>query len=112
MPLDLFFDAAILLVLGFVLFVLSTFGGNVMSATQAAVDAVVAQLDKVRAEVVGARDVLLARIEEVQSQLDDGVEVVDLTALKAAAQSLDDIVPDPVVEVPVGAPDAVEAPSE
>jgi len=107
MPGDYFFDAAILFAAGFILIIQSRLGKH-MAGQQQAVDAVAAQLQKVRFEVVGVRDVLLARIDELQSQLEDGVEVVDLTALKLAAQSLDDIVPDPVVEVEV----PVEVPAE
>ena len=71
-------------------------------SVQETIDSVVAQLSKARAEIVQARDELLARIAEVQEQLDnvEAPEDVDLTALTAAAQALDDIVPD-APEVPV-----------
>ena len=104
------FDALIFLILAFVLFAVSTTGRHIMSV-QKSIDAVVAQLTKARAEIVQARDELLASIAEVQDQLDnaEAPEDVDLTALTAAAQSLDDIVPDapevpdeePVEDVPV-----------
>ena len=71
-------------------------------SVQETIDSVVAQLSKARAEIVQARDELLASIAEVQEQLDnvEAPEDVDLTALTAAAQALDDIVPD-APEVPV-----------
>lgn len=59
----------------------------IMSATQDAVDAIVAQLGK-------ASDEIKAQIAELEAREPS----VDLTALKAAAQSLDDIVPDAPVE--------------
>lgn len=70
--------------------------GGLMSNVQSAVDAVVAQLVKARSEIVAARDELVAQIADVQEQLDsvERPEDVDLSALSAAAQSLDDIVPD------------------
>ena len=99
------FDALIFLILAFILFAVSTTGRQVMSV-QETIDTVVAQLAKAREEIVQARDELLAGIAEVQEQLDsvEAPEDVDLTALTAAAQSLDDIVPDAVPEVPVEEP--------
>ncbi|QRY51771.1 hypothetical protein [Mycolicibacterium septicum] len=64
-----------------------------MSEVQNAVDAVVAQLAKAKAEIVTA-------IEELRNREPD----VDLSALTAAAQGLDDIVPDAPVEEPVEEP--------
>lgn len=64
----------------------------IMSEVQDAVDAVVAQLGKARAEIV-------AEIANLEAQIGAG-EAPDLTALKAAAQALDDVVPDAPVEVP------------
>jgi len=65
-----------------------------MGAVQDAVDAVVAQLDKAKTEVVN-------EIAALEAQIAAG-ETPDLTALKAAAQGLDDVVPDaPVDEPPV-----------
>ena len=72
-------------------------------STQASVDAVVAQLGKAQVEIT-------TRITEVQAQLDAAqvpAESVDLSALVAAAQALDDIVPD--VEVLVDEPADVVA---
>jgi len=59
-------------------------------STQESVDAIVVQLGK-------AKDELLAEIADVKAQLEAAsvpAETVDLTALTAAAQALDDIVPD------------------
>lgn len=67
--------------------------GARMSEVQDAVDAVVVQLDKAKGEIVAA----IAELEAREPS-------VDLTALKAAAQSLDDVVPDPVVEPPADVP--------
>lgn len=108
------FNAALFAGLGFAILQLSTIGRSLMS-TQAAVDTVVAQLGKAKGEIVAARDELVAKIVDLQNQLDAGVpaEQVDLSGLKAVAQSLDDIVPDAVdetededeeVEVPVEEP--------
>lgn len=61
-----------------------------MSSTQDAVNAVVAQLNKAKGEIV-------AKIADVQAQLDAAnvpAEQVDLSELTAAAQALDDVVPD------------------
>ena len=66
-----------------------------MSA-QDAVNVIVAQLDKAKTEIVG-------KVADLQAQIDNGVpaEQLDLSALVAAAQALDDIVPDaPVDPVP------------
>lgn len=66
-----------------------------MGAAQDAVDAVVVQLDKAKAEIVKA----IADLEVAVA----GGEAPNLDALKAAAQSLDDVVPDaPVEEPPAG----------
>jgi len=108
------FDAAMLAALSFAIFQLTLQGRSIMS-TQAAVDSVVAQLGKAKGEIVAAREELVAKIVDLQNQLDAGVpaEQVDLSGLKAVAQSLDDIVPDAVeetddededVEVPVEEP--------
>jgi hypothetical protein len=59
-------------------------------STQESIDAVVTQLGKAQAEIV-------SKIADVQAQLDAAnvpAEVVNLDALNAAAQALDDIVPD------------------
>lgn len=78
-------------------------GAVIVTASQDVVDAVVAQLGKAKGEIV-------ARIADVQSQLDAAsvpAESVDLSALTAAAQSLDDIVPDvPEVTAPAEDPES------
>jgi hypothetical protein len=74
-----------------------TLEGFTMS-TQDAINAVTSQLVKAQREIVN-------RIAEVQAQLDAAgvAEQIDLSSLTAAAQALDDVVPDGVVE---DAPDA------
>jgi hypothetical protein len=109
------FTAAMFAALSFAILQLSTIGRSLMS-TQAAVDSVVAQLGKAKGEIVAAKDELVAKIVDLQNQLDAGVpaEQVDLSGLKAVAQSLDDIVPD-VAEEPVEEDDddeEVEVPIE
>jgi hypothetical protein len=64
----------------------------VMGAAQDVVDQVTAQLGK-------AKDEVLAKIADLEAQVAAG-ETPDFTALKEAAQGLDDVVPDPVVEEP------------
>jgi len=64
--------------------------GRLAMSTQDSVDAIVVQLGKAKDEVV-------AKIADVQAQLDAAgvpAEQVDLTALTAAAQALDDVVAD------------------
>ena len=84
----IWFISAVLLIQGFTLFAVSTFGRHLMS-TQAAVDAVVAQLAKVKDEIVG-------KIADLNVQIEDAgvADLVDTSELVAAAQALDDIVPD------------------
>jgi 16S rRNA G1207 methylase RsmC len=65
--------------------------------SQDAVDAVTAQLSKAKEEI-------LAEVAALEAQVAAG-QPVDLTGLKAAAQGLDDLTPDPVVE-PVPEPPA------
>lgn len=67
---------------------------HIMSAADT-IAAVVAQLDKARLEI-------LARISELQDQVAAGVpsEELDLTALTAAAEALDNIVPDAPADNP------------
>ncbi len=62
---------------------------------QDTIDAVVAQLANAKTEIIG-------RISELQDKIDAGVpaEQLDLTALTAAAQALDDVVPAPATEQP------------
>ena len=89
------FIAAILTIQGFTLFTTSAIGRHLMTA-QEDINAVVTQLGK-------AKDEIVAKIADVQAQLDAAnvpAETVDLTALNAAAQALDDIVPDAVVDAP------------
>jgi hypothetical protein len=79
----------------------------VIMSAQDSINAVVAQLGKAKAEIV-------AKIADVQAQLDAAsvpAEQVDLSALTAAAQALDDVVADAPVEVPVEVP-VEEAPVE
>jgi len=79
---------------GFQLLVLSEISRSVMSV-QEVVDGLVVQVGKVKTE-------LMNRLAELQLQVDSAgvAEQVDLSALSAAIQSLDDIVPDQVDEVP------------
>lgn len=73
-------------------------------SVQDAVNAVTSQLRKAQAEIV-------AKIDDVQAQLDAAgvAQDIDLSALTAAAQALDDIVPDaapaPADDQPVVADD-------
>lgn len=73
-----------------------------MGEIQDAVDAVAAQLNKAKAEI-------LSKVADLEIQIGQG-EVPDLSELKAAAQALDDVVPDSIEE-PTG-PDAVPADPE
>jgi hypothetical protein len=86
------FISAILFAQAFTLFAISYIGRNIMS-TQEAVDAVAAQLVKVKSEIV-------SKIADLNVQIEDaGVkDVVDTSELVAAAQALDDIVPDAVAD--------------
>jgi hypothetical protein len=89
----IFLQAATLAVSGFTLWVvgyLTATIGRLYMSTQESIDAVVSQLGK-------AKDELLAEIADVKAQLESAsvpAEIVDLTALTAAAQALDDLVPD------------------
>ena len=86
-------QAATLAVCGFTLWVIAYLTltiGRLQMSTQESIDAVVTQLGKAQAEIV-------SKIADVQAQLDAAnvpAEVVNLDALNAAAQALDDIVPD------------------
>ena len=66
--------------------------GVLMGALQDAVDQITAQLAKAQAEIV-------AKIADLEAQIAAG-ETPDLGPLKAAAQALDDVVEDTVVEEP------------
>ena len=87
------FHAAALIVSGFTLWAIAYLTVTIerlAMSTQESVDAIVVQLGKAKDEVV-------AKIADVQAQLDAAAvpaEVVDLSALSAAAQALDDVVPD------------------
>jgi len=89
----LFFQGCTLMLGGFTLWVLAFLTvtiGRLHMSTQESIDAVVAQLGRAKDEVV-------QKIQDVQAQLDAAnvpAEVVNLEALNAAAQALDDIVPD------------------
>ena len=82
-----------LIICGFTLWVagfLTLTIGRLIVSTQESIDAVVTQLGK-------AKDEIVAKIADVQAQLDAAAvpaEVVNLDALTAAAQALDDVVPD------------------
>lgn len=82
-----------LVVSGFMLWVIAYLTVTIerlAMSTQESIDAIVVQLGKAKDEVV-------AKIADVQAQLDAAAvpaEVVDLSALSAAAQALDDVVPD------------------
>ena len=99
----LFMQAAILTLIAYQLFFNTTLGKAIMT-TQAQVDAVVAQLRKAKSEIVG-------KIADLQLQLDDNgvADVIDLTELTAAAQALDDVVPDVVEELPAEVEDELPA---
>jgi hypothetical protein len=89
----MFLQAITLIVCGFTLWVagyLTATIGRLYMSTQESIDGIVAQLGK-------AKDELLTEIADVKAQLEAAsvpAETVDLTALTAAAQALDDIVPD------------------
>jgi hypothetical protein len=61
---------------------------RIMSEQQAQIDALAEQLGKAKAEII-------AQVEALQAQIDTG-GVVDLTALKAAVQGIDDLNTDAV----------------
>lgn len=94
-----FFHAVTLAALSFAIYQLTAVGKAIMS-TQDQVDALTTQVAKVQAEVVAAKDVLVAQVVALQDQLANAgvAEQVDLSGLQAAVQALDDINPDPVVE--------------
>lgn len=89
----MFLQATTLIICGFTLWVagyLTATIGRLYMSTQESIDGIVAQLGK-------SKDELLAEIADVKAQLEAAsvpAETVDLTALTAAAQALDDIVPD------------------
>jgi len=86
-------QAATLIVSGFTLWAIAYLTVTIERLTvslQSSVDEIVVKLGAVREEIV-------AKLADVQAQLDAAAvpaEVVDLSALSAAAQALDDVVPD------------------
>jgi len=66
-----------------------------MATTQETVDLLVDQVTKVNTEIVNLKATLEASIAELEAQIAAG-GTIDLTALQAAVQSIDDIVPDAV----------------
>lgn len=76
----------------------------IMSATQDAVDQIVTQLSKAKAEIV-------SKIDDLQAAVDAG-EAPDLAPLKAVVQSLDDVVPDAPVDEPPTEPPVDEPPAD
>lgn len=78
--------------------------GALHMATQDTVNAVTAQLRK-------AKDEILAKVADLQVQIDDAhvADRVDVSELVAVAQALDDVVPDPIVELPAEVPDELPA---
>ena len=110
------FDAALFAALAFAITQLSLIGRCLM-ATQKQVDELTVQVVKINDEVKASAAVLKAELESVKEQLAAAnvpAETVDLAALAAAIQAVDDINPDPEddEEVPVGEPvvDPVEEP--
>jgi len=89
----IFLQSAILLICGFTLWISAYITHRIERLTmslQSSVDEIVVKLGAVREEIV-------AKLADVQAQLDAAnvpAEVVDLSGLTAAAQALDDIVPD------------------
>jgi hypothetical protein len=89
----IFLQSAILFICGFTLWITAYITHRIerlTMSTQESIDAVVVKLGAVREEIV-------AKLADVQAQLDSAnvpAEVVDLSGLTAAAQALDDIVPD------------------
>lgn len=74
---------------------LSQIGIKIM-ALQEDVDLLTAQVNKVMTEIVNAKQALLDQIAALEAQIANN-QPVDLTALKAAVQAIDDINPDVVV---------------
>lgn len=109
-----FFDSAILAAVGWLLFHL-TFIGKAIMSLQNVVDALTAQVAKVKAEVLAARDALTAKLGDVQAQLDAAgvpAEQVDLSELAAAVKDLDDINPDPLIDFPDEPAEPADEPTE
>ena len=68
-----------------------------MSDQQVQIDELTTQVTKVFNEVTGLKTTLEATIVDLEAQIAAAGVPLDLTALKAAIQSIDNIVPDPVV---------------
>lgn len=96
----MFLQAITLIICGFTLWVagyLTATIGRLYMSTQESIDSLVAQLGKIYGEVTAQASSLRDEIAAVKAQLEAAsvpAETVDLTALTAAAQALDDIVPD------------------
>lgn len=86
-----FFHAATLAALGFAIYQLSVIG-RVIMGQQDSIDALTAQVIKIGSEVQNVK----VELAKVQAQVDaNGLgETVDLSALTAAIQSVDDLNPD------------------
>lgn len=70
---------------------------NLIMANQDKLNALADQLDKAKAEIVGAVDALKAQV--------DAGETLDFTRVDAAAQGLDDLNADPEPEPPIVTPE-------
>ena len=70
--------------------------GKIMSDTQIQIDELTAQVTKVNSEIITLKGNLEESIVNLEEQLANGM-AVDLTSLRAAIDSIDNIVPDPVV---------------
>lgn len=93
-------DAAILTALAFTLYQLSLIGRHLMS-TQEQVDQLTVQVVKINDEVKASAAILKEELSSVKEQLAAAnvpAETVDLTALAAAIQAVDDINPDVMIE--------------
>jgi hypothetical protein len=101
-----FFHAATLSALAFVIFQTTLIGRSLM-ATQAQVDALTAQVVKVRGEI----QVIKTEVVNLKDQLANAetVEQIDLSALESAVQAADD---ENVDVVPVVAPEVEGEPDD
>jgi hypothetical protein len=92
-----FFHAASLAALSFIIYQLVITGRAIMSA-QEQIDALTAQVSKITTEVTAAKDAILAHVADIEAQLAaaGAAGQVDLTGLKSAVQTLDDLNPDAV----------------
>ena len=94
-PTHYLWAGATLAAFAFITMQLSTLGAA-MSDQQQAIDALTTQVDHIYTEVTSAAAALTARLDDLQAQIDNGVpaEELDLTALAAGIQKLDDLTPD------------------